>query len=84
MKKEIKREIRLDSREQRQTIANVLGVTMQALGQYLRFERNSEKAIMARAMALNSGGKLMQEVDREDVVKILNAKGEIEKVVTNF
>lgn len=84
MKKEIKREIRLDSREQRQTIANVLGVTMQALGQYLRFERNSEKAIMARAMALNSGGKLMQEVDREDVVKILNAKGEIEKVVTNL
>lgn len=84
MKKEIKREIRLDSREQRQTIANVLGVTMQALGQYLRFERNSEKAIMARAMALNSGGKLMQEVDRKDVVKILNAKGEIEKVVSNF
>lgn len=84
MKQKIKREIRLDSRERRQEIANVLGVTTQALGQYLRFERNSERAIMAREMALKSGGKLMQEVTREDVVKILNAKGEVEKIVTNF
>ena len=84
MEQKIKREIRLDNRKQKQEIASVLGVTMQALGQYLRFERNSPKAFRAREMALKSGGKLMQEVLQGDVVKVLNSKGEVEKIITQF
>lgn len=75
-------EIKLKDQNVKHMIARALGVTPQAISQALRFKRNSKMAIQAREMALQNGGILMKEADREEKVKILNAKGETEKVIT--
>lgn len=75
-------EIKLKDQSVKHMIARTLGVTPQAIGQALRFKRNSKMAIQAREMALQNGGILMKEADRVEKVKILNAKGETEKVIT--
>lgn len=75
-------EIKLKDQNVKHMIARTLGVTPQAISQALRFKRNSRMAVQAREMALQNGGILMKEANREEKVKILNAKGETEKVIT--
>lgn len=82
MKQNLKQEIQLTSTAKRRAIMNALEVTNQALGLYLKFKRNSPKAVQAREMALRMGGTLMQEVRRTEVVKVLDRKGNIERVIT--
>lgn len=75
-------EIKLKDQNVKHMIARTLGVTPQAISQALRFKRNSKMAVQAREIALKNGGVLMKEATREEKVKILNAKGDVEQIIT--
>ena len=67
-------------------LAETFKVSVQNVSQALLFRRNSTQACQIREAALINGGKLVQIVDVTDetkrVVKVLNSKGELEKVLT--
>lgn len=67
--------------EARKKIRRELGITSAALSQALRFQRNSLSAAKARAMAIQNGGVLMEEQKTVRTVKVLDAKGNVVKVV---
>lgn len=67
--------------EARKKIRLELGITSAALSYALSFKRNSLLAARARAMALENGGKLLEEVATKRTVKVLDAKGNLVKVL---
>lgn len=71
----------LQNKEAREKIRRELGITGAALSYALNFKRNSPTAKMARAMALQNGGVLMEEVAGVSPVKVLDAKGNVVKVL---
>ncbi len=62
----MKKLIELDS-EKRKYICKTYGVTAANLSQALRFKRNSKQAIAMRAMALEHGGKLLEETSTKNI-----------------
>lgn len=76
--------VELKDSKKRREIAKSLKVTSAALSMYLNFKRNSPQAKQAREMALKAGGclKFSQTVSREETIKILDRKGDVEKVIT--
>ena len=58
----MKKMIILEDKAIRKKIADELGYTSQALGLALHFKRNSQKAKIARKMAIENGGVLMEEL----------------------
>lgn len=67
--------------EARKKIRRELGITSVALSQALHFQRNSLTAAKARAMAIQNGGVLMEEKKEVRIIKVLDAKGNVVKVV---
>ena len=67
----------------RKMICKKLGLSTGGLSLALSFQRNSPKAHQAREMALENGGFLMEEKPMSRVTRILNAKGETERTITN-
>lgn len=66
-------------------LAKSFNVSVQNVSQALLFRRNSAQACRIREAALINGGSLVQIIDVTDemkrIVKVLNAKGETERVV---
>lgn len=66
-------------------LAKTFNVSVQNVSQALLFRRNSAQACQIREAALINGGSLVQIIDVTDemkrIVKVLNAKGETERVV---
>lgn len=71
----------LQNKEARKKIRQELGITGAALSYALNFKRNSPMAIKARTMALQNGGILMEEAKGVRPVKVLDAKGNVVKVL---
>lgn len=67
-------------------LAETFKVSVQNVSQALLFRRNSIQACQIREAALINGGSLVQIIDVTDevkrAVKVLNSKGEVEKVIT--
>lgn len=67
-------------------LAKTFKVSVQNVSQALLFRRNSPQACQIREAALINGGSLVQIIDVTDemkrIVKVLNSKGETEKIVT--
>ncbi len=71
----------LQNKEAREKIRRELGITGAALSYALNFKRNSPTAVKARTMALQNGGVLMEEVKGVRPVKVLDAKGNVIKIL---
>ena len=71
----------LQNKEAREKIRRELGITGAALSYALNFKRNSPTAVKARTMALQNGGVLMEEVKSVRPVKVLDAKGNVIKIL---
>lgn len=67
-------------------LAKTFKVSVQNVSQALLFKRNSPQACQIREAALINGGSLVQIINVTDelkrMVKVLDAKGNVEKVVT--
>lgn len=79
----MKRRIELSDTEARAEICRALGMSKPALSLALSYNRNSPTACKAREMALQMGGVLMEEKPMSRTVRILNAKGETERMITD-
>ena len=69
----------LDAQSKRD-IAKTFGITVGNVGLALLFKRNSKQSEMIRQMALEKGGKLVEEVEvktPERKIKILDAHGNV-------
>lgn len=77
----MRRKIELADMAARAEICRVLGISKPLLSLALSFKRNSLAAQQAREMALGRGGVLMEEKPMSRTVRILNAKGETERVI---
>jgi hypothetical protein len=80
-KGKLKRKIELNDMAARAEICRSLGISKPLLSLALSFKRDSVAAQQARAMALERGGVLMEEKPMSRTVRILNAKGETERVI---
>ncbi len=80
-KGKLKRKIELNDMAARAEICRSLGISKTLLSLALSFKRNSVAAQQARVMALERGGVLMEEKPMSRTVRILNAKGETERVI---
>lgn len=80
-KGKLKRKIELNDMAARAEICRSLGISKTLLSLALSFKRNSVAAQQARVMALERGGILMEEKPMSRTVRILNAKGETERVI---
>ena len=77
----MRRKIELADMAARAEICRVLGISKPLLSLALSFKRNSLAAQQVREMALERGGVLMEEKPMSRTVRILNAKGETERVI---
>ena len=69
----------------RESIARAFGVTHASVCMALRFKRNSPQCVKIREMSLQQGGRLieMHDVTEDKVVKILDSRGKVVKVLCN-
>lgn len=79
----MRRKIELADMDARNEICRTLGISKPLLSLALSFKRNSQSACKARDMALQMGGVMMEEKPMSRTVRILNAKGETERVITD-
>lgn len=77
----MRRKIELTDMEARAEICRTLGISKPLLSLALGFKRNSAAAQQARAMALEHGGILMEEKPMSRTVRILNAKGDTQRII---
>lgn len=78
----MKQIIELKDTQKRKMIAKHFGISLPNLSQTLRFKRNGVNAEAIRTMAKENGGILYTVTGESKVVKILDSKGCVKKVVT--
>lgn len=77
----MKRKIELRDKESRNEICEKLNISKVTLSLMLNFRNNSKRALIAREMALSAGGVMMEEKDASKPIKVIDAKGEVKKVI---
>lgn len=78
----MEKKIVLKDKTIRRKIAEMVGVTPEAVTMALSYKRNSPNAIKIREMALQMGGIPMEELWRtKREVKVLDVKGNIVKTI---
>ena len=77
----MKQKIELKNGDSRKAICKALDISSAFLSLALSFKRNSAKALQAREMALRNGGTLYVSQSPKSEIKVLNAKGEIIRVI---
>lgn len=78
----MKQIIELKDTEKRKMIAEHFGISLPNLSQTLRFKRNGANAEAIRSMAKENGGILYNGPDESKIVKVLDSKGHVIKVLS--
>lgn len=77
----MKQIIELKDTETRKMIAKTFGISLPNLSQTLRWKRNGVNAEAIRKMAEENGGIRMVADSEPKTVKVLDSKGNVEKIV---
>lgn len=78
----MKQIIELKDTKKRKMVAEHFGISLPNLSQILRFKRNGVNAEAIRCMAIENGGILYTGTGESRIVKVLDSKGDVKKVIT--
>ncbi len=80
----MKQIIELKDTIKRKMIAEHFGISLPNLSQTLRFKRNGANAEAIRSMAKENGGILYTVTGESRIVKVIDSKGRVKKVITDY